>query len=118
MKTVFERVSVPRALMALRGLLLAVSCIVAGNVSGNVAAQGLSPYDDINAPENSTRLMPQAARGSEYPTHGDRQAGELNLNPTDPRAQLANGLPNNVQSGGYGSPLAGVRTYVMPRPTH
>jgi hypothetical protein len=110
MKYVFRRTSVPRALMALRGLLLAVSCIAAGSV----AAQGLSPYDDINAPENSTRLMPQAARGSEYPTHGDRQAGELNLNPTDPRAQLANGLPNNAQSGGYGSPLAGVRTYVAP----
>ena len=110
MKAVFEKVNAPRALMALRGLLLAVSCIVAGSV----AAQGLSPYDDINAPENSTRLMSPAARGSEYPAHGDRQAGELNLNPTDPRAQLANGLPNNAQSGGYGSPLAGVRTYVMP----
>jgi hypothetical protein len=114
LKTVFERVSVPRALMALRGLLLAVSCIAAGNV----AAQGLSPYDDINPPENSTRLMPQAARGSAYPTHGDRHAGELDLNPTDPRAQLANGLPNNAQSGGYGSPLAGVRTYVVPTPTN
>ena len=111
MKNVFERVSVSRAPMALRGILLAVACIAAGSV----AAQGLSPYDDINAPENSTRLMPQAARGSEYPTHGDRQAGELNLNPTDPRAQLVNGLPNNAQSGGYGSPLAGVRTYVMPQ---
>ncbi|NPT55092.1 hypothetical protein GNZ13_10890 [Paraburkholderia sp. 5N] len=110
MKNVFERVSVSRAPMALRGILLAVACIAAGSV----AAQGLSPYDDINAPENSTRLMPQAARGSEYPTHGDRQAGELNLNPTDPRAQLANGLPNNAQSGGYGSPLAGVRTSVVP----
>ena len=114
MKTVFERVSVSRAMIALRGLLLAVSLIAAGSV----AAQGLSPYDDINAPENSTRLMPQAARGSEYPTHGDRQAGELNLNPTDPRAQLANGLPNNAQSGGYGSPLAGVRTYVVPTSTN
>ena len=110
MKTVFDKVNAPRVPMALRGLLLAISCIAAGSV----AAQGLSPYDDINAPENSTRLMPQAARGSEYPTHGDRQAGELNLNPTDPRAQLANGLPNNAQSGGDGSPLAGVRTYVAP----
>ena len=71
MKNVFERVSVSRAPMALRGILLAVACIAADSV----AAQGLSPYDDINAPENSTRLMPQAARGSEYPTHGDRQAG-------------------------------------------
>ena len=112
MKIVFTRASVPRALMALRGLLLAVSCIAAGSV----AAKGLSSYDDINAPENSLRLMPQAARGSEYPTHGNRQAGELNLNPMDPRAQLANGLPNNTQSGGYGSPLAGVRTYVVPPP--
>ena len=112
MKNVFDGASVPRSLMALIGLLLAASCITAGSV----AAQGLSPYDDINSPENSTRLMPQAARGSEYPTHGDRQAGELNLNPTDARAQLANGLPNNAQSGGYGSPLAGVRTYVVPPP--
>jgi hypothetical protein len=100
--------------MALRGVLFAVSCIAAGSV----AAQGFSPYDDINAPENSTRLMPQAALGSEYPTHGDRQAGELSLNPTDPRAQLSNGLPNSAQSGGYGSPLAGVRTYVVPPPNN
>nr|WP_244306527.1 hypothetical protein [Paraburkholderia lacunae] len=112
MKNVFNGARMRRARTALRGLLLAVACIAAGSV----AAQGLSPYDDINAPENSTRLMPQAARGSEYPTHGDRQAGELNLNPTDPRAQLANGLPNNAQSGGYGSPLAGVRTDIVPPP--
>ena len=112
MENAFKRAGGRRAPMALRGLLFAVACIAAGSI----AAQGLSPYDDINAPENSTRLMPQAARGSEYPTHGDRQAGELNLNPTDPRAQLANGLPNNAQSGGYGSPLAGVRTYVVPSP--
>lgn len=110
MKNVSERASVPRALTALRRVLLAASCIAAGSV----AAHGLSSYDDINVPENSTGLMPQAARGSEYPTHGNRQAGELNLNPTDPRAQLANGLPNNAQSGGYGSPLAGVRSYVAP----
>jgi hypothetical protein len=70
-------------------------------------AQGLTPQDDVNAPMNSTRLMPQAPRGSEYPTHGNRQAGELDLNPTDPRAQQVNGLPNNSQSGGYGAPLAG-----------
>jgi len=110
MKAIFQNVSAARARMAVRGLLLTVSCIAAASV----AAQGLTPYDDINAPGNSTRLMPQAPRGSEYPTHGARQAGELNLNPTDPRAQLANGLPNNAQSGGYGSPLAGVRTYVVP----
>jgi hypothetical protein len=77
-------------------------------------AQGLSVQDDINAPVNSIQLMPNAARGSEYPTHGNQQAGELNLNPTDPRAQLVNGLPNNSTSGGYGSPLAGLRTYGQP----
>ena len=49
---------------------------------------------------------------------GAVQAGEMNLNPTDPRAQLVNGLPNNTQAGGYGSPLAGVRTYVQPTPTN
>jgi hypothetical protein len=111
MKIFFERVSVKQAPMALRALLLAVLCIAAGSV----AAKGLSPYDDINAPENSLQLMPQAARGSEYPSHGNRQAAELNLNPMDPRAQLVKGLPNNTQSGGYGSPLAGVRTYVVPQ---
>ena len=77
-------------------------------------AQGLSAYDDVNAPVNSTRLMPNAPRGSEYPTHGNQQAGEMNLNPTDPRAQLVTGTPNNAQSGGYGSPLAGVHTAVPP----
>jgi hypothetical protein len=111
MKIFFERVSVKQASMALRALLLAMLCIAAGSV----AAKGLSPYDDIKAPENSTRLMPQAERSSEYPTHGNRQAGELNLNPMDPRAHLVNGLPNNTQSGGYGSPLAGVRTDVLPQ---
>jgi hypothetical protein len=78
-------------------------------------AQGLNPQDDMNAPQNSTRLMPNAARGSEYPTHGNQQAGEMNLNPTDPRAQLVNGLPNHTNAGGYGAPLAGVRTYVQPQ---
>ncbi|MGF6937895.1 hypothetical protein OKW41_007057 [Paraburkholderia sp. UCT70] len=81
---------------------------------GQAGAQGLSAQNDMNAPQNSTRLMPQAARGSEYPTHGNQQAGELNLNPTDPRAQLVNGLPNNASAGGYGAPLAGVRIYVQP----
>jgi hypothetical protein len=75
-------------------------------------SMGLSPNDDMNAPANSTRLMPNAPRGSEYPTHGNQQAGEMNLNPTDPRAQLINGLPNNTQSGGYGSPLAGNKSNV------
>ena len=78
-------------------------------------AQGLNPQDDMNAPQNSTRLMPNAPRGSEYPTHGNQQAGEMNLNPTDPRAQLVNGLPNHTNAGGYGAPLAGVRTYVQPQ---
>ncbi|MGF6411803.1 hypothetical protein [Paraburkholderia sp. MM5482-R1] len=81
---------------------------------GQAGAQGLSAQNDMNAPQNSTGLMPQAARGSEYPTHGNQQAGELNLNPTDPRAQLVNGLPNNASAGGYGAPLAGLRTYVQP----
>ncbi|ACD17076.1 hypothetical protein [Paraburkholderia phytofirmans] len=93
-----------------RFLLCAAACAVAAQAG----AQGLSPQDDMNAPQNSTRLMPNAARGSEYPTHGNQQAGEMNLNPTDPRAQLVNGLPNHTNSGGYGSPLAGVRTYVQP----
>lgn len=93
----------------------AALCAVACGVAVHAGAQGLSPQDDINAPQNSTRLMPNAARGSEYPTHGNQQAGEMNLNPTDPRAQLVNGLPNNTNAGGYGSPLAGVRTYVQPQ---
>nr|WKF56561.1 hypothetical protein HUO10_001020 [Paraburkholderia busanensis] len=92
----------------------AVLCAAACTVAAQAGAQGLSTQDDINAPQNSTRLMPSAARGSEYPTHGNQQAGEMNLNPTDPRAQLVNGLPNNVNAGGYGAPLAGVRTYVQP----
>jgi hypothetical protein len=75
-------------------------------------SMGLSPNDDMRAPANSTKLMPNAPLGSEYPTHGNQQAGEMNLNPTDPRAQLINGLPNNTQSGGYGSPLAGNKSNV------
>ena len=63
---------------------------------------------------NSPTARPNAPLGSEYPTHGNQQAGELNLNPTDPRAQLINGLPNNTQSGGYGSPLAGNKSNVPP----
>jgi hypothetical protein len=89
--------------------------VAACGLGAQAGAQGLSAQDNINAPQNSTRVMPNAARGSEYPTHGNQQAGELNLNPTDPRAQLVNGLPNNTQSGGYGAPLAGVRTYVQPQ---
>lgn len=93
-----------------RVLLCAAACAIAAQAG----AQGLSPQDDMNAPQNSTRLMPNAARGSEYPTHGNQQAGEMNLNPTDPRAQLANGLPNNALGGGYGSPLAGSKVNVKP----
>ncbi|MGF6263053.1 hypothetical protein [Paraburkholderia youngii] len=92
---------------------LACAALACGCV-GQASAQGLSAQNDMNAPQNSTRLMPHAALGSEYPTHGNQQAGELNLNPTDPRAQLVNGLPNNPSAGGYGAPLAGVRTYVQP----
>jgi hypothetical protein len=91
-------------------------CAAACGFAAHVGAQGVSPQNDMNAPQNSTRLMPNAALGSEYPTHGNQQAGELNLNPTDPRAQLVNGLPNHANAGGYGSPLAGVRTYVQPQP--
>lgn len=96
--------------MLVRSMLCAAAC----GIAAQAGAQGLSVQDDMSAPQNSTRLMPNSARGSEYPTHGNQQAGEMNLNPTDPRAQLVNGLPNNTQAGGYGSPLAGVRTYVQP----
>ena len=71
-----------------------------------------SVENDMYAPQNSTKLMPDAPLGSQYPTHGNAQAGELNLNPSDPRAQLVNGLPNNANSGGYGSPLAGNKANV------
>jgi hypothetical protein len=94
--------------------ICACAALACGFVA-HVEAQGLSAQNDMNAPQNSTRLMPQAALGSEYPTHGNQQAGELNLNPTDPRAQLVNGLPNNPSAGGYGAPLAGVRTHVQPQ---
>jgi hypothetical protein len=99
-------------------LLQVCLCVVALAAAAQASAQGLSPQDDMNAPQNGTQLMPNAPRGSEYPTHGNQQAGEMNLNPTDPRAQLVNGLPNNTQAGGYGSPLAGVRTYVQPQPAN
>lgn len=103
---------ISRASRGVRVLFCAAAC----GLAVHVGAQGLSVQNDMNAPQNSTRLMPNAALGSEYPTHGNQQAGELNLNPTDPRAQLVNGLPNHTNSGGYGSPLAGVRTYVQPQP--
>lgn len=98
--------------------LQACLCAALLGVAAQAGAQGLTPQDDMNAPQNSTQLMPNAARGSEYPSHGNQQAGEMNLNPTDPRAQLVNGLPNNMQAGGYGSPLAGVRTYVPQAPAN
>ncbi|CAB3792444.1 hypothetical protein [Paraburkholderia fynbosensis] len=103
---------ISRASRAARVLLCASAC----GFAVHARVQGLSAQNDMNAPQNSTRLMPNAALGSEYPTHGNQQAGELNLNPTDPRAQLVNGLPNHTSSGGYGSPLAGVRAYVQPQP--
>lgn len=91
---------------------LACASLIAGSivfsVYGIATAQPPSPQDDVNSPQNGLALMPDAPLGSEYPTHGSRQAGELPLNPTDPRAQLVNGLPNNAESGGIGSPLAGV----------
>ncbi|QIE29017.1 hypothetical protein SBC1_71190 (plasmid) [Caballeronia sp. SBC1] len=97
-----------------RVLSVSAAVLVASFAAQAVYAQsvGLSPNDDMSAPANSTRLMPNAPLGSEYPTHGNQQAGEMNLNPTDPRAQLINGLPNNTQSGGYGSPLAGNKSNV------
>jgi hypothetical protein len=98
-----------------RVLSISATIVVTSLAAQGVLAQqstGLSRNDDMNAPANSTRLMPNAPLGSEYPTHGNQQAGELNLNPTDPRAQLVNGLPNNSQSGGYGSPLAGNKANV------
>ena len=104
---------ISRTSRAVRALLCAAAC----GFAAHAGAQGLSAQNDMNAPQNSTRLMPNAPLGSEYPTHGNQQAGELNLNPTDPRAQLVNGLPNHANAGGYGSPLAGVRTYVQPTPT-
>ncbi|KND61716.1 hypothetical protein BVER_06235c [Candidatus Burkholderia verschuerenii] len=71
-----------------------------------------SPETDMSAQQNSTSLMPNAPVGSQYPSHGNVQAGELNLNPTDPRAQMVNGLPNNDGNGGYGAPLAGNKANV------
>jgi hypothetical protein len=96
----------------------AVLCAATLAVAAHAGAQGLAPQDDVNAPQNGKQLMPNAALGSEYPSHGNQQAGEMNLNPTDPRAQLANGLPNNAEAGGYGAPLAGVRTYVQQPPSN
>jgi hypothetical protein len=89
----------------------AVICLLP--IASHALAQ-LAPQDDINSAQNGLAIMPQAQLGSEYPTHGNRQAGELPLNPVDPRAQLANGLPNNAQAGGYGSPLAGVHSVPQP----
>jgi hypothetical protein len=74
-----------------------------------------SPETDMSSPQNNPKLMPDAPVGSQYPSHGNAQAGELNLNPTDPRAQMVNGLPNNASDGGYGAPLAGNKANV-PQP--
>ncbi|WP_144156601.1 hypothetical protein [Paraburkholderia sp. BCC1885] len=99
-------------------LLQAVLCAAAFGVAAHAGAQGLSPQDDVNAPQNGRQLMPNAPLGSEYPSHGNQQAGEMNLNPVDPRAQLANGLPNNAEAGGYGAPLAGVHGSVQQAPAN
>ncbi|VXC93419.1 conserved exported hypothetical protein [Burkholderia sp. 8Y] len=74
-----------------------------------------STETDMRAPQNNPKLMPNAPLGSQYPSHGNVQAGELNLNPADPRAQMVNGLPNNANDGGYGAPLAGNKANVAPR---
>ena len=100
-----------RRILSVPAVALAMSFATQA-VYAQTMSMGLSPNDDMRAPANSTKLMPNAPLGSEYPTHGNQQAGELNLNPTDPRAQLINGLPNNTQSGGYGSPLAGNKSNV------
>jgi hypothetical protein len=104
-------------IVRLKGVLSVCAAVLVTSFATQVVyaqtmSTGLSPNDDMHAPANSTRLMPNAPLGSEYPTHGNQQAGEMNLNPTDPRAQLINGLPNNTQSGGYGSPLAGIKANV------
>ncbi|MGA3251511.1 MAG: hypothetical protein ABSD12_25730 [Paraburkholderia sp.] len=99
-------------------LLQAILCAATLAVAAHAGAQSLSPQDDVYAPQNGKQLMPNAALGSEYPSHGNQQAGEMNLNPVDPRAQLANGLPNNAEAGGYGAPLAGVRTNVRQPPSN
>lgn len=83
-------------------------CAMLAGAPGYAVAQ-LAPNDNLRSPQNSLALMPNAPPGSEYPTHGNRQAGEMPVGPTDPRGQLANGHPNNAEAGGYGAPLAGVR---------
>jgi hypothetical protein len=93
--------------------MFAFACLSLQTASAQQLARP-NPETDMSAPENNPRLQPDAALGSQYPSHGNQQAGELNLNPTDPRAQLANGLPNNALGGGYGSPLAGSKVNVKP----
>lgn len=102
MQDVFTRASASRVLTALRGIVPAVPRAA--------SLRKVPVRDDLNTPKYSTRLMQRAARGNEYSAHGDRQAGELNLNPANPREQLAKGLLNNAQSSRCGSPLAGVTT--------
>ncbi|WP_408585499.1 hypothetical protein [Paraburkholderia bannensis] len=87
---------------------LALTVALAAGLPARAAFAQLSQNDDLRSPQNSLALMPNAPLGSEYPTHGNRQAGELPVGPTDPRGQLANGLPNNSQAGGYGAPQAGI----------
>jgi hypothetical protein len=91
---------------------VAIAFVVTACASTACAQLHPGAETDMVAPQNDTKLMPNAPVGSQYPTHGNAQAGELNLNPSDPRAQLVNGLPNNANSGGYGSPLAGNKANV------
>jgi hypothetical protein len=101
--------------LALVLMACVMTCAMLAGAPGHALAQ-LAPHDDLRAPQNSLALMPNAPPGSEYPTHGNRQAGEMPVGPTDPRGQLANGHPNNAEAGGYGAPLAGVRSGVQSGP--
>jgi len=74
-------------------------------VYAQTTSMGLSPNDNMLAPANSTKLMPNAPLGSEYPTHGNQQAGEMNLNPTDPRAQCAAGVLGFTAFAVFGSTM-------------
>ncbi len=83
-------------------LSIAAALVAASSLTASAAFVQLHPPSretDMSTPQNNTKLMPNAPVGSEYPSHGNTQAGELNLNPSDPRAQLVNGLPNNAATG-------------------
>ncbi|WP_346777908.1 hypothetical protein [Paraburkholderia sp. Ac-20340] len=100
----------PMRFSVARAGALALTVAFATGLPARSAVAQLSPNDDLRSPQNNLALMSNAPLGSEYPTHGNRQAGELPVGPTDPRGQLANGLPNNAQSGGYGAPQAGIHS--------